>query len=425
MSPRQTGVAGRPSEPFVVSFGVAGPHGAGAPALGALAGRLRETVGGIRARHRAEGWLKWDRWILMRVTPGGRQRSWVHDDGVIDEDRWRESLEGVPEEFDNVALSALPWGGLDLASPSQLVYGRDVRTLGAHLHTPAAGVDDASGALVDVLRDAAALEGVGSGFVHVDSIPDPYSEVVARVPRLSDDDFAVEVHGYYWAVLLSVGHLDRLGGGPRVRREAPCTRVEEVGDGSRLLCVLSDSPLAMDAGRVVAWREFLAPVLRSGYPTGWEDVGSQHPTPLSRPLWLFEGDPAPRATTAVLQSGVDTGIAPVPVQWLSSVQDPERPTCWLYPGPDFDRQRHSGVVSTVVRAWFLTGALGRLHDVDGRFHWSSDVTWDTDDAGADALVWQVELGDAPVEAAIARIAVALGMVASVLGGDVFTRLVVA
>ena len=38
--------------------------------------------------------------------------------------------------------------------------------------------------------DGAAQPGVGTGFVHVDSTADPYTEVVTSVSRTTDDDFA-------------------------------------------------------------------------------------------------------------------------------------------------------------------------------------------------------------------------------------------
>jgi hypothetical protein len=299
--------------------------------------------------------------------------------------------------------------------------------LSAHLRSPAAGVDAAAGALLDDLVAAAPEHGVQTGFVHVDSIADPYTEVVARDARLSADAFDVEVHGYYWAVLLTEGHLDRLGGVSRVRRAAPCARLAPAGAG--LLCVLTESPLELDEERVLAWRAFLAPVLRAGYPQGREDVGVP-PGPLARPVWLFEGEPVPETTRFVLAHGHDPVGGRLPLVWSDAVADPDRLTCWLYPDAAYDRARHDGAVEAVVHAWGVTGALGGLSDVDGHLGGVTGVTWDTDDSGTDALAWQVDVGPcADAAAPVQRLADALRDLAAVLaedaGGPPFARLRIA
>src|SRR5262249_17133185 len=53
-----------------------------------------------------------------------------------------------------------------------------------------------------------------------------------------------EVHGYYWAVLLTSGHIERLGGLRRIREDAPCFKVQELqgADGPSVVAVLTESP---------------------------------------------------------------------------------------------------------------------------------------------------------------------------------------
>lgn len=422
--PVQTGIAGVPAEPFVVSFGMVGPHADNGPDFRAALERLRDRMLGLAENHRREGWLGWDSWSLLRVTPDRRQRSWTSKNGEIDESRWREAVDGVPERFDHVLLSSGIWGQLSLGAPSHPVFGRPTRAITSWVECPTAGVDEASGVLLEQLLETAGVPGVETGFVHVDSIPDPYKTVVAHESRLNDDRFNVEVHGYYWAVLLSGGHLERLGGAARVRREAPCVRVEPVGvgGGEGLLCVLTESPLELDAERVVKWREFLLPVLQAGYPSGWEEIGERGMA-LQRPVWLFEGDPVPRLTRIQLAFRErETDL--LPVEWSPWAEDPERPTCWLYPGPGFDRERHPGVVNAVINAWFVTGTRGKLLEVEGQLHGTTAATWDTDDDGAEALVWQVETGTCDPVRAITRLVAALSELASVLGDGTLDRLVV-
>lgn len=286
-------------------------------------------------------------------------------------------------------------------------------------------VEEAAHALLDQLVVGAAVPGVTTGYVHVDSIRDPYSEILGDA-RLSADRFDEEVHGYYWAVLLTDGHLRRLGGAARVLAQAPCERVERLAldDGEGVLCVVTENPLALDPERVVAWRGFLLPVLRAGYPIGYEQIG-QRGAPLRRPLHLFEGPPVPDGVRSVVVLGVmDPGAPPLPIHWDARVQDPERPTCWLYVTSEFERVEHAALVNATLNAWWMAGAHGKLAGVEGQLGDRTAATWDTDDGGAEALVWQFEPGTCDPTAAIEKLVAALREMAVVVG-HVFRRVVVA
>ena len=421
---RQTGVHGEHSSPFVVSFGAAGFHHNGPDLRGPITA-LRTRLASLKASHQREGWLDWDQWVLLRATPDGRQQHWAYMDGVIDDRRWEESVDGVPACFDSVLLSSGHWGQLHLASPSHVYLGARIRSLTAWVECPRAGVEATSAAFVEQLMVTADVQGVLTGFVHVDSTADPYTEVVTAPSRLSADRFDVEVHGYYWAVLLTDEHLERLGGMSRTRREAPCARVEplRVKGGQGLLCVLTDSPLDIGAEAMLSWREFLLPVLRAGYPSGWEDI-AEVGTPLHRPLWLFEGAPAPRLIRLVLEKRDSIG-AHLTVDWLDRREDPAWLTCLLYPGRQFDRELHPSAVAAVVNAWFVTGLHGRLLNVEGVLNRVTAPTYQADDRGDQALVWGVDPGTCEPSALIDRLAAALSELGGVLGRDVFDRLRIA
>jgi hypothetical protein len=424
----QTGLQGAPTEPFAVSFGAVGFHDPNGPDLRGSAGELRAKMEVLRAQHRREGWWESDQWLLMRWTPDGRHRSWVYKDGIVDEGRWAEAIGGVPDRFDVVSLASGSgqWGEMKLEAPALGFRGRDVRSVSAWVTTPTAGVDDAAAALREQLASCAEVPGVLTGYVHVDSIPDPYTAVMTDSSRLSADSFDVEVHGYYWAVLLTDGHVQRLGGSSRVKREAPCWRVENLslGDRQGMLCILTESPTELDPERLVAWRAFLSPTLRAGYPVGFEDIG-QRSTSFHRPLHLYEGPPVPEGVRFVLQFDHEPTGRPLPVDCADEVQDPDWPTCWLYPGPDFDGERHSALVEAVVNAWVTAGMAGQLFEVEGRLHSSTAATWDTDDGGTSALVWQFDPGSCNPIAAIERLAAALGELAGLLDGAILDHLEVA
>lgn len=424
--PKQTGLSGRPAEPFVISFSVVGAHDASGPDLRQQAQGLRERIDAIRAEMLADGSWRVESWGLLRVTPDGRQRSWHFEDGVIDEARWEEAVEGVHGNYRLAELSAVSSGAVVLEAPDYGFFGSDVRSLSAYVRAPEARADWVAAALVDELRSVSDSR-VQTGFVHCDSIADPYTRVVTSYSRLCADDFSAEVHGYYWAVLLTGGHLERLGGSKRVREESPCATVEsvKVGDADGVLCVLSESPLDMSEQLVREWRDFLAPLRRPGYPGYRENLGKAD---TGRPLWLFEGELVPGGTTFVLSRGDDSEGPPLEVVWSGVVQDPERPTFWLYPTEGFDPE-HAAVVDAVVNAWYVTGLQGKLAGVEGSLSWSSEVTWDTDDDGRRAMVWQVDFGTCTtIEEPVERLVAALSELDEALRGEaksMFERLVIA
>lgn len=399
---------GKPTEPFIVSTRVVGPHSDDGPDLRPAGTDLRNRVDLIKRHHRQAGWLAWDTWRLYGFSPDGRERSFEYRDGQVDEQRWAQVLSGLPERYDNVSLSSDPWGELNLGAPDITLHHTERRTVEAHFRTPTAGVEEAAEALLAWLHQTALVPGVETGFVHVDSIADPYSEIVSFDPRLSRNSMDVEVFGYYWAVVLTAGHLDRLGGADRVVCDAPCDVVQKLDrtSGAGFLCVLTASPLDLDQDRVLAWREFLLPVLRTGYPGLWENVGVAG-TPLGRAVLIFENDPVVEGTRFMLQHGHQPRHPVLPTEWADEVEDPEAPTLWCYPGPDFDRDVHPGAVNAIINAWYVIGLHGQLWETPGTLRHATGATWDTDDDNVEALTWQVDTGTCDPSAAIRLLVVAL------------------
>ena len=228
-----------------------------------------------KRHHRQGGWLAWDTWTLFGFSPDGRSRSFEYKDGRIDEQRWAQVLAGLPERYDNVSHNSDPWGELNLRAPDITLHHTERRTVAAHFRTPTAGVEEAAEALLGWRKQTALVPGVETGFVHVDSIADPYSQIVSFDPRLSRNQMEVEVFGYYWAVLLTTGHLERLGGADRVARDVIHTL--DVARGPAVLCVLTRSPLDLDEDRVLAWREFLFPCCEPATPACGRTLAAARP----------------------------------------------------------------------------------------------------------------------------------------------------
>lgn len=288
------------------------------------------------------------------------------------------------------------------------------------------GVRDTAERLVERLVAAAHIDGVGTGFVHVDSIPDPYTELITSQSRLSDDQFLSEVHGYYWVVVLTAGHIERLGGRERIRRKAPCVSVQPLAtaQGEALLCRLTDDPLLAGAREYLEWREFLRPVLRPGYPSGREGIGYYN---MAAPCWIFEGEPTLEITRFILSRGDSPQRELIPVVRESRVNDPERPSIWIYPADGFVPDQHEGVTAASVRAWCLAASTGQLAGVDVRARGFSGINWERDDQGNAAMVLQIELEE--FDRSLDRLSALLTALSDALSepdaGGLFARVVVA
>lgn len=443
----QTGRAGTPSEPFVVSFGLVGQHGPEGPDLRPMATDLLEDLVAIRQRARAEGLIDHDQWHLTTMSVDGRQDSSASEGERPDERRFAEAVAGVPERLDSVRLSSGGyWGTLRLAAGRPFPEARPVRSLTAQAEVSDASAGDAAEALLVRLREAAErTTGVQTGYVAVDTWADPYTDVVAHPARLWTDGFQARVHGYYWAVLLTEGQLAALGGLPRVRDRVPVERVEsvETPDGPALLAVVTRDPRQLDEPRLRTWRAFLEPVLRPGFPSSWEDLQLDlGVTPLRRPLWLFEGPPVPEDIQGVLVQGMPVDAPRLPVSPGNDLSGRVRGRCVLRPGPGYDAAAgHLELIAAVVRAWATAGASERLASaparwigegawswyddaghpqvagVRGRFAQVGDVVRRPDANGAEMVVFTFDLGDAvPTEVALERLVSALSLLTAVVEG---------
>ncbi len=357
----QTGVAGVPAAPVVVSYGAVWPgDGKETPVdVSAAARATFDVVDRIKREHRANGWLKWDEWLLMVDGPDMAIQNVRYQDGDIDLDTVDGHLDRVGGDVDRVQLSSGRWGDITVGLPEIRFRNASVGSVSAAVRCAAEeAVQPAFDALQSLLNDHHGL----TGFVHVDSIADPYTEIICQ-SHASSNDFERQVHGYYAALFLGPAHLEELGGRAQVISEAPCESVETVDDG--VLCRLNGSPLELTADDVRAWREYLAPTLRRGFPESSDMVGTPM-TPLARPVWLFEGPPvAPHLRKSLL----DGYVSP------ESVRQPE-PLL----GPDSDHERvvvrvqlragHTPglveLVGSTIRAWATAGLAGRLHQIDGR-----------------------------------------------------------
>jgi hypothetical protein len=297
-----------------MSASVSGPHGPAGPALGSVAHGALRALQTVRAHHAKQGWSPHDAWTFMRVTPGQQRDNKVWRNGKIPQRYWDESVAGVPDTFDTVQLDARPWGGMRLQAPALLLPGTPWRDLRLWLSSPAEGLAKATDTLVAWLVESLAAPGATHGFVHVDGLADPYGTVVVEHSRFPGADLAGRVEGYYWCLALGEAQLAGLGGPDAVRAIGLCDEVVtiDVGGAPGLLCRLTADPADLTEERVRAWREYLLSVLRPGIPGRLDDL--DRGGALSRPLWLYEGPPAPADAPSILVHGAPAPALTMPVE---------------------------------------------------------------------------------------------------------------
>jgi hypothetical protein len=414
-SDERTGLSGELPDSPVLSFGVVSDHERHPADLGVLLPGLVERIERVRqfsadAGLEILGYTDPGHWNMLESSQAA-DRTKTFKKGRLGRARLVQAAEQVPEVYDKVWLMADPWAQVTLDMPRMGVFlGREVRSLVGRALVPKGRAGEVAGELVDALRQAAQVPGVLTGYVHLDSVDDPYTKIVTGYHRMSDDDFAVEVHGYYWTVLLTEGHIARLGGEEAVH-EAPCASVEPVDTptGRALLCTLTESPDHLDLPAIRRWEEFLRPLKRKGYPVQLGPLGKLG-SPLHRPVWLVEGQAISRDTEQVLRGGPESGSLPgPPLRWDGAAS--ARLTCRLHPSELFDEEADIGLTRGVVNAWRVRGLEGRLPEiVGGSFESCSSSMWRTDETGRRMLTWTFAPGAADAAAALELLSAALATV---------------
>jgi hypothetical protein len=426
----RTGLDEPPQSPFTLSFALTGFANTD-PDFTALLRLARQSFDDIRERHLESGALQWRDVHLTRLAATGLERTFRSKAGRIRPEQWSETLEGMQDTYPEIFLSIPGWAEVRyLASRGIGRPGvQNLRTLSGRFTSTSETVTADAESLLILLRSAATTPGVLTGFVHVDSIEDPYTTIVDMESKLSDGRFDVEVHGYYWAVMMTGSHIERFGGMASAVNGAPVESAETLGESA--IFRLVDDPLSLTAEHFTKWRTFLSPVLRAGFPGELRSCSRYLNRPranvLTHPVWLFEGPPVPWVTWFELPP-VDYEFMLDLVEGVE-LNDPDWPTCSLEIGDDMDPGSHAELAAAVVRAWKLTGQAGKFQGTGARLHEVTGVSWETSDDGHEALAWQFDPGTCDADDAIRRLLYGLDKLEATLradrSGQYFTRLVVA
>jgi hypothetical protein len=364
-------------------------------------------------------------WELQDFARSGRFDVEKIDVGRISGASLAARWERFPDATDDLALVLDRFGELRLtttASPSTPEYG----LVDCWRHSDERSADGLALARLEHLRAAARHEALMTGFVHVDSTHAPYREAVTNV---SSSNFDPRIHapGYYWAVVLSAAHLDRLGGIDVVIALAPVWSVEPVERaGPAVLCILTEVPSQVDADTFQRWRTFLRPTLPAGLPWSLTDIGERG-SAWERPVWIFEGDPIPFG--AGVRMGSNTPLprrrGPQPEERIAwpvappdDPRDPEMLRCRMLLGPRFDGDVHSRSVVRVVEAWADLAMRGHLRDVAAPIRRVDQAPAIRPTATGSALEWAFSPGAADVVRALANLVDALDALDEHFGGGV-------
>ena len=399
MTSAQTSVAGIPGAPFTVSASVSGPHHDRGPDLRCATHDVRRVVQTVRDGQSARGWTDHDAWLFLRETPARRRDSKVWRNGNVPQRYWDESVDGVPSRFDSVQLSAPHWGEVRLQAPSLVHPGEPWREVRAHLQAPDEGVVEVARLMLEWMVGAVSIPGATHGFVHVDTVADPYGDLVVAPSRFPDAGLTGRVEGYYWALALGPEQVEALGGAQSLRDAGVCEEVRtlDVGGEAGLLCEVTSEPAALTAEALLAWRALLEPLLRPGIAGRLDHLAPG--MPLSRPVWLFEGPPAPALAASVLVHG-----SRAPRGTLAAAG--EAPSaCVLDCSLTTSGAGGADLVAAVegaVGAWGRAARAGALHGVDAPLAVTS-----TPVAVADADVrWRLTC-ETPIPPAASRLLVAV------------------
>jgi hypothetical protein len=387
-----------------VGFGLygPGPDSPNRPDLVGTVDRLRRAVlafGPERLGGRPFDYSIVSRWAVNHLD---RNASWTYKAGKFDERRWMESLNGVPERYDDVIFHAADW---HLSYQSGYVGLDETRAtlkcVGSFKHGPWVSRLE-SGVMASVVSDlfdelvvAAAVPGVQTGFVQFDTTADPFGRVLRDQNALDRFEHDRWVRGYYWALLLTAQHMELLDGPERFAKAAPCEQIVEVDQAGQpaWVCRLTTDPLTLTAARMAEWRHVLKPVLPEIYLT---------PKNTSSRFW-FETEPPVRGDAQqILTSVPEDWCVPVPVHRSLSVRDPETVTVLLHPGPAFDPERDTPKAAALVRVWTLYGQAhllaersidtGDIDEQRASVTRTSELTWDSDDDYQSVLSFTVHFG---------------------------------
>jgi len=248
---------------------------------------------------------------------------------------------------------------------------------------------EVQGPLLDLLTEGSRALHAATGFIYLDRGSYPYENTMGVLHYPTPMRYRERVRGYYWANILSDGHLSRLGGFDRVAAEAPACRVVDLSDGAGTLALLQLTEAIDDVtdGQLKLLRDFLAPVLPGGTP--------QERLPGDPEVRVFEDGPRPEPDGAFASDGPAMGRHeprgavgfPVDVQPNATWEIALFTLHLAQPLDDGQEQ----ALRQAVEAWATVGLNGGY---GGLIHSADTPHATTNPSGEPVVLWSADLGSA-------------------------------
>lgn len=214
------------------------------------------------------------------------------------------------------------------------------------------------------------------GGVSTPAMPEQYRSTMTEMERraigLGPNGLKRYLRQPHWAVWLTSGHLEVLGGRDRVAREAPVYRALQRGSG--LWLELTADPLDIPDATWARWEEYLGPLVPTEEAVRQADPPQPRTAPVDRPT--------------VADSYADFVGPALPAKWLPTGYDSLGIHVHLSRAPS---AKAAQALNRAVWAWYEAGAHGGFPG--GGFHDLVGPWWDPS-----AAHWTVDLGFADAEA---------------------------
>ncbi len=296
------------------------------------------------------------------------------------------------------------------------------------LQVPAPFGDQVAHAVLDWLRLHSSLNDVVTGFVHVDDEADPYTTRIVERVGLTANEFDWQIHGYYWAVLLTEGHLRRAD--IDALADIDGAHVDWVHPRRMAMVTAAPNPSDLTSTVMQQWRTALLPLLREGLPVLKFDTvpgslaheqwgGELPPNMLRQPRWLLEGPPVPYFRHELF--GEDDGRSAVDLTVDDDVLNAARIDVVVELSSEHDVAESVELLDGLLFSWYVvwTSRLARPDHGAIRSMTRPELVTSDD---RHTVCWSFEPGTADLQLALPALSFALGALQAEFGGPLFNHI---
>ena len=311
---------------------------------------------------------------------------------------------------------------------------RSFRSVGSRritmkLEVPDEVADSVAEGVLRWLRAHARINPVVTGFVHVDNEDDPYTHRIVERAGLTANEFDWQIHGYYWAVLLTEGHLRRIDLEQLVSIDG--VAIDWIHPNEMVLVTAAPTPSELTLDSVAAWRTALLPLLREGLPilkfqtvpgsTSYQPPEERPPVRSRQPKWLVERQPVPYYRYELF--GHEGPATPVAMTVDDTIHDAARVEVSIDLAPGHDPAQCLDLVDGLATAWHAVWTSRLARPDHGTI--ISMTPPEFADSRRLSIHWSFEPGTADIDPALAALACSLGALQREFDHDLFRHITAA